>query len=96
MFLQTATNTTSLTYDKATEILQHPLILTVFGFVWIFPIILYLFVGLTKRGYSSSGKVASELMIFSKNFAIPLLIWGLFQLALFLLALFPFWLRIFE
>jgi len=87
MINETVTAVKSLTFDQVTLITKEPLIITGFVIVWLLPIIIYIIVGVTVKGRSASGVVSSEPMITNPNYFIPLIIWGLIQLALIMMFL---------
>jgi len=84
------------TYEQVHELMINPIVLTIVILIYFIPIFIYLLIGFTARGRSSSGQVTSKPMIFFINYFYALITWGVIQLALFILLIFPFWLEFFH
>ena len=86
----------TVTYEQASTVLQNFPLVGWIAITWLLPLIIYIIVGCIARGRSSTGQVTSRAMITYPNYWYAILIWGLLQLALFILLLFPIWLRAFN
>jgi len=82
-----------LDFETVSNIMQEPIILIVIGVIWLLPIIIYIIIASITHARTSSGKKLETLMIQSPNAWIPVILWGFFQLALFLGLIFPLWLK---
>ena len=86
-----------ITFEQVTAITKEPIVIIGFVIIWFLPLLIYLILGVTVRGRSASGKVTSDPMISNPNYFIPLIIWGLIQLSLFIIFLvFPMHIWIIE
>lgn len=82
-----------LTYENFTAITLHPVFIIMALVVWFVPLILYVIVGSVVKAKSPSGQVLSKTMICYPNFWYAFFIYFLLQPALFLMLIFPFWLK---
>jgi hypothetical protein len=86
----------TLPFDKAVEVTSSiPMIIT-YGLIWFIPLFIYLLWGATANSRTADGRVLQSKVISNANFWIGFIIFGLVQLGLFVLAVFPVWLMLFE
>lgn len=86
--------TIKLTFENASAITQAPPMLIAIIMVWFIPLFFYFLIGFSVKGRSSNGQVMSKPMICYPNFWFGVMIFGLVQAGLFLMLIFPVWLRI--
>lgn len=84
-----------LCYESAKAVTTHPAMLVFLSICILVPFILYIVAGLTIKGRSPNGRVASNPMIYSLNYWWAFVIWGFIQTGLLILYIFPVWLKIF-
>jgi hypothetical protein len=84
-----------ISYETASAVMQSTPILVAMITAFSIPLILYFLVGCFVRARSSDGRKLSSRMIGSANFWWAILIFGLLSAGLFLLVIFPVWLRLF-
>jgi hypothetical protein len=84
------------TYEQVSAITQQPVIVAYLIMTYVLFIFAYLIIACTTKGKSGSGKATSKPMIAYENSWIPLVLWGFGQAILFLLIIFPVWLRLFN
>ena len=87
---------TSLTFEAVNQINSDPVMLVAFALTWFVPLFMYFIIGATVRGRSTSGRVMSKPMISFPNFWYGVIIFGVFQLILVILLVFPVWLRLID
>lgn len=85
-----------VTFDNVSSIMQTPELIVMIMLIWAIPLFLYLIIACTIKGRSSSGHATSKVMIAYPNAWYPMLIWGLIQLGLFLVLIFPIPLKFFD
>lgn len=78
-------------YDQASVVLQSPQIIIWIAVTWFAPLFLYFITGIIARARSANGKATSKPMIAHANFWYAVIIWGLIQIAFFILLIFPVW-----
>lgn len=82
-----------LTFEKAFEVTSSVPMIVAYAIVWFSPILIYIIWGAVTHAKTSDGRKLPSMVIENTNFWIGLLIFGLFQFALFLIVLvFPVWL----
>lgn len=90
---QTIEGLNGITFDSWTAITTSvPFIITIIAIVFI-PFILYILIGSMTHARTTSGKKLDSVMIQNPNFWIPVIIWTIFQSALHVLIIYPFWLK---
>lgn len=96
MLNQTINNTAGIVVDYPTvsAVMQDPTMIVYLIILWFLPIFIYLLIGATVHGKSASGQATSKVMMAYPNYWYAILVWGLIQLGLFLLLVFPIWLKI--
>jgi hypothetical protein len=98
---QTVNNTIGglggITFEKASEITSSLPMVIAFGLVWFLPLLIYFLWGACASARTSDGRKLSSKVISNANFWIGAVIFGLIQLALFLVVvIFPVWLIPFQ
>jgi len=78
-----------ITFETAKLVTTDPFMIMGFVVVWLVPLLVWLILGLTIKG--KYGKYMASY----PNYWYAFVIWGLIQLTLFILIIFPVWLKIF-
>lgn len=84
------------TYESVHSMMINPIVLVVLCLIYFVPIFIYIVIGLTARGRSSSGEVTSKCMFHYPNSFYALITWIFIQGGLFTLLVYPVWLLAFS
>lgn len=85
-----------ITYEQTIAVTQDPKFIVALAIVYILPLFIYFLWGSLSNARTSDGRKLSSKVIENANFWIGLMIFGFFQLALYILIIFPIWLKFFE
>lgn len=91
---ETIAQTCPVTFDNVSSVMQTPEMIALLIIIWFVPLLIYIIIGVTARGRSANGAVTSKVMLAYPNSWYAVLVWGLIQLGLFLMLVFPIWLKI--
>ena len=92
---ETITTAGKLTFDNAYAVTSNPMFIIALGLAWFIPLLIYLLWGACASARTSDGRKLSSKVISNANFWIGFIIFGLIQLGLMLMIVFPIWTMIF-
>jgi hypothetical protein len=85
-------NATVLNFDNVVKITSSTPMIIAYALVWFIPLFIYFLWGALASAKTADGRKLKSLVIQNANFWIGFLIFGIIELGLIILIIFPVWL----